>query len=120
MKKCAIQINIHLDKEEYIHRLKGITPRKYFNQRILDVDGRFARDVEYLFAAQYAVKAKQIMDDANNFIFWQHPGRQNSGQPINAGFLKNTEKLQELVHRDYAFKFMKNVRGSPAYFQRIC
>ena len=88
----------------HMQRLKEITPRKYFNQRILDVDGRFARDVEYLFAAQYAVEAKQIMDDANNFIFRQHPGRQNSGQPINAGFLKNTEKLQELVHRDYAFK----------------
>ena len=42
------------------------------------------------------------MDDA---IFRQHLGRQNSGQPITAGFLK---KLQELVHRDYA------LRGSPA------
>ena len=26
--------------------------------------------------------------------------------------------MQQLVHRDYAFKFMKNVRGSPAYFQQ--
>ena len=66
-----------------MQRLKEITQRKYFNQRILSVDGRFARDVEYLFAAQYAVEAKQIMDDANN-IFRQHPGRQNSGQAINS------------------------------------
>ena len=32
-----------------------ITPCKYFNQRI--VDGRFAKDIEYLFVAQYTVEA---------------------------------------------------------------
>ena len=44
-------------------RPRQITPRKYFNQRILDVDGRFAKDIEYLFVAQYTVEAKQVMDD---------------------------------------------------------
>ena len=32
--------------------------RKYYNQRLLDVDGRFARDLDYLFVAQYIVEAK--------------------------------------------------------------
>ncbi len=40
-------------------RPNKITYRKYFNQRLLDVDGRFARDTEYLFVAQYIVEAKQ-------------------------------------------------------------
>ena len=33
-------------------------PRKltYINQRLLDVDGRFARDLDYLFVAQYIVE----------------------------------------------------------------
>ena len=35
-----------------------LTPRKYFNQRLLDVDGRFAKDIDYLFAAQYTVEEK--------------------------------------------------------------
>ena len=35
----------------------------YFNQRLLDVDGRFARDLDYLFVAQYIVEAKQLLDD---------------------------------------------------------
>lgn len=30
---------------------KKLTQRMYFNQRLLDVDGRFARDLDYLFAA---------------------------------------------------------------------
>ena len=42
-----------------------LTVRKYFNQRFLDVDGRFAKDIEYLLTAQYAVESKQVFDDAN-------------------------------------------------------
>ena len=38
---------------------RKLTCRKYFNQRLLDVDGRFARDLDYLFVAQYIVEAKQ-------------------------------------------------------------
>ena len=39
-------------------REKNLTVRKYFNQRLLDADGRFAKDVEYLLTAQYAVDSK--------------------------------------------------------------
>ena len=37
-----------------------LTWRKYFNQRLLDVDGRLARNLDYLFATQYIVEMKQI------------------------------------------------------------
>ena len=33
--------------------------RKYFNQRLLGVDGHFAFDLDYLFVAQYIVEAKK-------------------------------------------------------------
>ena len=33
-----------------------LTYRKYFNHRLLDVDGRFARDLDYLFVTQYIVE----------------------------------------------------------------
>ena len=42
-------------------RPRKLTYRKYFNQRLLDVDGRFARDLNYLFVAQYIVEAKQVI-----------------------------------------------------------
>ena len=35
------------------NREKKLTVRKYFNQRLLDADGRFAKDVEYLLTAQH-------------------------------------------------------------------
>ncbi len=37
-------------------RTQKLTYRQYF-QRLLDVDGRFARDLDCLFAAQYIVEA---------------------------------------------------------------
>ncbi|MCG8621752.1 MAG: hypothetical protein MJE68_07105 [Proteobacteria bacterium] len=46
-------------------RKTRLTVRKYFNQRLLDTDGRFARDIEYLLTAQYAVESKQVTDDAS-------------------------------------------------------
>ena len=43
------------------------TYRKYFNARLLDIDGRFAKDLDYLFLAQYNTEAKQVLDDGSNF-----------------------------------------------------
>lgn len=90
-----------------------LTYRKYFNQRLLDVDGRFARDVDYLFAAQYIVEAKQILDDATNFIWRQKPGGNFTAQQA-----KDPSILSQCLRKDKAYRFMKNVRGSPPYYQR--
>ena len=42
-------------------RKTKLTVRKYFNQRLLYADGRFARDIEYLLTARYAVESKLPM-----------------------------------------------------------
>lgn len=56
-------------------RSMKITDKKYFQQHLLDVDGRFLRDLDYLFAAQYITEAKQVFDDASHFIWRQKPSR---------------------------------------------
>ena len=38
--------------------------RKYFQQCLLNVDSRFAQNIEYLFCAQYIADIKQIESDA--------------------------------------------------------
>ena len=38
--------------------------RKYFQQCLLNIDGRFAQNIEYLFCAQYIADIKQIESDA--------------------------------------------------------
>ena len=57
-------------------RPRKLTYRKYSNQRLMDVDGRFARDLDYLFVAQYIVEANQVLDDGNNFAMRQNPHKQ--------------------------------------------
>ena len=47
------------------NREKKLTVRKYFNQRLLDADGRFAKVIEYLLTVQYAVESNQVADDAS-------------------------------------------------------
>ena len=37
-----------------------LTLRKYVNARLLDQDGCFAKDIEYIFGMQYAVEHKQV------------------------------------------------------------
>ena len=94
-------------------RPKKLTYRKYFNQRLLDVDGRFARDLDYLFVAQYIVEAKQVLDDGNNFAWRQKPSRQ-----FTAAQVRDQTLLSQYVRKDKAYSFMKNIRGSPPYYQR--
>ena len=94
-------------------RPRKLTYRKYFNQRLLDVDGRFATDLDYLFVAQYIVEAKQVHDDSNNFIWRQKPSRQ-----FTASQARDQTVLSQYVRKDKAYSFMKNIRGSPPYYQR--
>ena len=44
-------------------------------------------------------------------------GRTLDGQKITAGMLQNPTALQQLVQTEQACKFLKNIRGSPAYWQ---
>ena len=89
-------------------RTQKLTYRKYFQQRLLDVDGRFARDLDYLFAAQYIVESKQIFDDASSFIWRQKPSTQ-----LTACDAKSSSKIEQNVRNDKGYAFLKNVRGSP-------
>ena len=72
--------------------------------------------MEYLFCAQYISDIKQIQGDTNLAICLSH-GRTLDGQKITAGMLQNPTALQHLVQTEQTYKFLKNIRGSPAYWQ---
>ena len=92
---------------------KRLTHRMYFNQHLLDVDGRFVRDLDYLFAAQYIIEHKQVEGDANHYIMRRKPSRL-----FTASQARTPEVMQQFIHKDKAYRFLKNVRGSPPYYQR--
>ena len=72
--------------------------------------------MEYLFCAQYISDIKQIQGDTYLAIHLSH-GRTLDGHKITAGMLQNPTALQQLVQTEQAYKFLKNIRGSPAYWQ---
>ena len=74
--------------------------------------------MQYLHIAQYAVESKSIQDQIR-IAFRKVKGRKVNGKQITAGLLTNNEQISQLIQSDQAFKFMKNVRGSPAYWQRV-
>ena len=95
-----------------------LTLRKYVNAHLLDQDGRFAKDIEYIFAMQYAIEHKQVRD-CISVALRQTRGCQQVGRNLDAGMLKNPQHLQNLFKKDRAYTFLKNIRGSPPYWQKM-
>ena len=95
-----------------------LTLRKYVNAHLLDQDGRFAKDIEYIFAMQYAVEHKQVRDSIS-VALRQIKGCQQLGSNLHAGMLKNPQHLQNLFKKDRAYTFLKNIQGSPPYWQKM-
>ena len=95
-----------------------LTVQKYLNQRLLDTDGRFGKDIEYLLTVQYMVEDKQV-HDAENIAMRQAQGRRHRGAALTVGSVKNKGVLRQMVQREDAYKFLKQVKGSPAYFNAV-
>lgn len=96
---------------------KDITPRKYFNQRILNVDGRFAKNIEYLLSAQYATESKDINSHVQ--IAMRQVGNNRPTVPVTAGTVKDSSYVETLIGKDTAFRFLAQVRGTPSYWKRM-
>ena len=97
-------------------RKKKLDLRRYINQRLLNVKGHFSQDMDYIFAFQYATELQQLKSEMK-IALKKTTGRTPVGH-INAGNMKNFDFINNLVKHDYAYKFMNNVRGTPAYWQQ--
>ena len=95
-----------------------LTLRKYVNAQLLDQDGGFARNIENIFGMQYVVKHEQVRDTIN-IALRKTRGRQQLGRNLEAGMLKNPQHLHSLLKKDKAYSFLKNIRGSPPYWQKM-
>ena len=72
--------------------------------------------MEYLFCAQYITDIEQMQSDATlaNHLSC---GRTFHGEKITAGMLHNPNAVKQLVMIEQSYKFVRNVCGSPAYWQ---
>ena len=92
-------------------REKKISMKKYFQARLLNADGRFAKSIEYIFYSQYRCEAEDIRSCLSVAL---RKGRQSE---ITAGQIK--ERIINFVRGDLGIHFLQKVRGSPAYFNKM-
>jgi hypothetical protein len=90
-----------------------VSPIKYFNARLLHYSGKFATNPEYLFFAQFIMEQK-VSDSINIALKKVH------GQSIAASQVKsNTQNFQNLLLQDQAYLFLRQIPGSPPYWQKF-
>ena len=91
-----------------------LSPVKYFNARLLHYSGRFATNPEYLFFAQFIIEQKKVSDAINIALKKVH------GQTLTASQVKsNTQIMQNLISQDQAYLFLRQIPGSPPYWQKF-
>ena len=95
-------------------RDKKLTPVKYFNARLLHYSGRFATNPEYLFFAQFIIEQKKVSDNISIAM------KKVIGQQMTASSIRtDKQKLTNLIFKDQAYLFMRQIPGSPPYWQKF-
>ena len=92
-------------------RSSKLTLKKYFQCRLLNCDRRFARNIDYIFFAQYRVEAKEVYDSISLSL------RKGKQQNLTAGDLKS--KVTDFARTDLGIHFMQKIRGSPAFYNKM-
>ena len=77
-------------------------------------DRRAAQSVPNLFYKLKKLQIKQIQDTASISL----RKCKTKGKKYTAGDLNSEDYVNKLIHLDEGFRVLKNLRGSPAYFQK--
>ncbi|XP_073323364.1 uncharacterized protein [Pagrus major] len=88
---------------------------RYFNNRILHADGRFAQNVEYIFFAQYLSEVEQVVSNVSIALRKGKGGARS--QKVSRNVLNDEESLKKLLQFDDGFRFLKPIRGTPSFWQ---
>ena len=83
------------------HEIK-LTLCKYFQQRLMNVDGSLQETLSICFVHSM----QQIMADSN-FALRLTKGKTLSGDKVTAGMLRTLELISKLVQSEQAYKFFK-------------
>ena len=91
-----------------------LSPIKYFNARFLHYSGRFAMNPEYLFFGQFVIEHKKVSDSISIAL------KKLRGQMVTASQLRSGDQyIKQLVFKDQAYLFLRDIPGSPAYWQKF-
>ncbi|XP_062621669.1 uncharacterized protein LOC134283235, partial [Saccostrea cucullata] len=92
-----------------------ITLSRYFNNRLMNTDVRFARDSSYIFFSQYMSDLNQVIEKTQISVR-KSVRRIGNDQEVTANMVQDPEVLSKLMKSDEALRFMQPIRGTPAYW----
>ncbi|XP_029910642.1 uncharacterized protein LOC115361416 [Myripristis murdjan] len=98
-------------------RWHDLTLARYLNNRIMHADGRFARNVEYIFFAQYVSELDKVVSSVSVALRKGKGGQRP--QRISEDVLADADALKQLLACDDGFRFLKPIRGTPAFWQSV-
>ncbi|XP_078311297.1 uncharacterized protein LOC144618640 [Crassostrea virginica] len=92
-----------------------ITLSRYFNNRLMNSDDRFAKDSTYIFFSQFMSDLNQVIEKTQISIR-KSVSRIGPDQMITSEMVQDPEILSKLMKSDEALRFMQPIRGTPAYW----
>ncbi|XP_062598312.1 uncharacterized protein LOC134259730, partial [Saccostrea cucullata] len=96
-------------------RSEKITLSRYFNNRLMNADNRFAKDTCYIFFSQYMSELNQVIEKTQ-ISLRKSVSKISSGKSVTANMLQDPSALSCLLRNDDAIRFMQPIRGTPAYW----
>ncbi|XP_002733238.1 uncharacterized protein LOC100378309, partial [Saccoglossus kowalevskii] len=96
-------------------RDEKITLSRYLNTRLMNADGRFARNTDFIFYAQYLSEVQQVVSNVS--IALRKGSTKSCSKTITASTLIDTQSLKDILKNDEGYKFMKPIRGTPPFWQ---
>ncbi|MCP3661467.1 MAG: hypothetical protein GY696_03060, partial [Gammaproteobacteria bacterium] len=93
-----------------------LTQKQYIKNRLLHTDPRFTKSSTYIFWALYNSEYNQLLTNVN-IQLRKGARRSKYGQDITAEKALDRDELGNFIKNDDGFYFMKNLRGSPAYWR---
>ncbi|XP_061170933.1 uncharacterized protein LOC133180419 [Saccostrea echinata] len=92
-----------------------ITLSRYFNNRLMNADNRFAKDTNYIFFCQNLSELNQVIEKTQISIR-KSVSKLDGGIQVTTEMLQNPVVLAKLLRSDEAMRFMQPIRGTPAYW----
>uniref|UniRef100_A0A3B3C0I1 ATP-dependent DNA helicase n=1 Tax=Oryzias melastigma TaxID=30732 RepID=A0A3B3C0I1_ORYME len=94
-----------------------LTPSQYFKSRMFSVDDRFAKDINYLFFAQFVTEINLATSSMTIQLRKGKPFTRD-GRRITSRMLRDKEEVEKLIKNRDAIRFMQPLRGTPAYWEK--
>lgn len=92
-----------------------ITLSRYFNNRLMNTDDRFAKDSNYIFFSQYMSDLNQVIEKTQISVR-KSVKTLGSDKVVTNTMVQDPVVLAKLMKNDEALRFMQPIRGTPAYW----